>query len=62
VTDTDLGKLFEVLPLLGGLAAFVWWQMRDLKRAKAESLAKKAQAAQAEAQEKAAAPDPNPPA
>jgi hypothetical protein len=49
VSDTNLGKLFEVLPLLGGLAAFVWWQMRDLKRAKAESLAKKKQAAEAEA-------------
>jgi hypothetical protein len=37
VSETNLGKLFEAGTLLVGLAAFAWWQLRDLRKAKEKS-------------------------
>lgn len=32
MSDTNALKLIEVGTLLAALVAFVWWQLRDLKR------------------------------
>jgi hypothetical protein len=48
MSDTDTFKLLEVGGLLVGGALVVWWQMRDLKQAKAKSLAERALKAEAD--------------
>jgi hypothetical protein len=37
VSETNAFKLLEAGALLAALAAFVWWQLRDVKRAQEES-------------------------
>jgi len=48
VSDTSWLKLVEAGGLVAALAAFVWWQMRDLANAKRESAAKREQEANAD--------------
>ena len=42
MTDSPL-MLIKVLLIVGLGAAFVWWQLRDLKKAAAETARKRAQ-------------------
>lgn len=43
MSDTNALKLLEAGALLLALALFVWWQLRDLKKAAAETARKRAQ-------------------
>jgi hypothetical protein len=47
MSDTAWLKLVEVGGLVAALAAFVWWQWRDLAVAKRESAARKEREARA---------------
>jgi hypothetical protein len=40
VSDANALKLVEAGALVGALVLFVWWQMRDLKKAAAETARK----------------------
>jgi hypothetical protein len=48
VSDTNALKLLEAGTLLAALGLFVWWQLRDLKRAAAETARKRAQSEDAQ--------------
>ncbi len=43
MSDTNALKLLEAGTLLAALGLFVWWQLRDLKKAAAETARKRAQ-------------------
>jgi predicted negative regulator of RcsB-dependent stress response len=49
MTEVGSYKWVEVLVLLAAGGGFVWWQFRDLKRAKQESAARRQAAGQADA-------------
>jgi hypothetical protein len=43
VSDANALKLVEAGALVGALVLFVWWQLRDLKKAAAETARKREQ-------------------
>jgi hypothetical protein len=43
VSDANALKLVEAGALIGALVLFVWWQLRDLKKAAAETARKRKQ-------------------
>ena len=43
MSDANALKLVEAGALVGALVLFVWWQLRDLKKAAAETARKRAQ-------------------
>ena len=48
MSDANALKLVEVGVLVGALVLFVWWQLRDLKKAATETARKRAQEMQAD--------------
>jgi len=65
MSQTNLLKLLEVGALLLALCVFVWWQMRDLKRARQDTARQRAlEASSAATGHPSDPPDPprNPPA
>ena len=47
MSDANALKLVEAGALVAALALFVWWQLRDLRKAAAETARKRAHEAQA---------------